>query len=113
MRNLKRKAVGAVVAVLMSVGIGTTVVTPASATDQVKADIWGACNDQGHWGAWFYDWNNSYSFFCIDHTVGLPWSISYTNAGSVDVNSWCIKHVGEGYVARATSNTVRDWYCVK
>ncbi|HJP81801.1 MAG TPA: hypothetical protein VJ841_05385 [Candidatus Saccharimonadales bacterium] len=132
MRNFKRKTIGAVAAVLMSIGIGTAVASPASANsygdyaEVYTADLNGACQLQGHSRASYTDFWNPYSGFCIDDSFSLGTGASFNvgSAGSIDVNGWCQNRYGGAFVARVLDlpfwngdpfgrQSIVQWYCVR
>lgn len=131
MRNIKRKAVGAVAAILMTVGIGVAFVAPASANtyaDTQFVHLTDVCRSQGSSDYRMDNPFNPYSAYCVvisttdsngytfgsENTGNGSHSTTTTNVGGLDINAYCQKKYGGDYVAAVVNSWWGgDWYCVR
>lgn len=68
------------------------------------------CNHQGHFGASTTNPWSAYSSYCYDLGFGLPASVGFTPAGSLDVQGYCSwKYPGSQAVV--VDNNMFGWKC--
>ena len=66
------------------------------------------CNDQGHFGASYYNGFSPYSWYCYD--LSLPTGVTFT--GGLDINGWCMRTYRYSHAQVVDPHSAYGWKCV-